>query len=536
MNGLYDFLNNSVTKFPDKPAIISTDGSGNYATTTYSELVEKVDRYAAYCQKNMNEGELVPVLMRRGVEMVAAVLGVMVAGRCVAPLNNKLKLPQVMQVINRDVVCDVLIDSAGVLTLRNARELSNKHFSCALHWIDSSKAEPIHNSVSNTLASFMRIIRDKDLFRDKSFRRTISVGEKNPGACLFTSGSTGVPKGVLISQNDLMARAETEVEWYELTSEDALLNILPFSFDVGFNQLLSTVISGATLVISDSWLATDIVNLAAEHKVTGVSGVPAIWRNLIQTNTKFKHPQIRFITVSGGDLPGSQLRKLPALANKLKIFKTYGQTEAFRITSLKPEEFFNKMGSVGRAFGKGRFLVLREDGALAEANETGEVVHMGLGTMLGYIGELECQDKLRKNLLPEFSESYPHILFTGDIGYIDEDGFLFLKGRKDSMLKVQGNRIYPSEVVAQIMNVEFIQQAEVVGIKDKNGETVLVAFVRADTNMLNERQLRVRLGEKLPSYMVPKFIKFCQYFPSTKTGKADLYQLKIDAKELAQAT
>src|SRR5262249_33867740 len=156
--------------------------------------------------------------------------------------------------------------------------------------------------------------------------------------------------------------------------------------------------------------------------------------------------------------------------------KTYGQTEAFRATSLKPHEYAAKRYSVGRAFHGVRVYVVREDSTRAEPDEPGEVVHTGLGVMLGYLDGNDPQNKLRPNPFAGPDDPAPRAIFTGDQGYLDGDGYLFLSGRRDDMVKIQGNRIYPNEVRDQLLQVPGVGLAEVVAVKTPE-QTRLAAFV-----------------------------------------------------------
>src|SRR5919197_565477 len=166
------------------------------------------------------------------------------------------------------------------------------------------------------------------------------------GCCLFTSGSTGKPKGVLIGERDLTARAWAEAQWYQLTAQDVLLNILPFSFDVGLNQVLSTLCVGCSLVLLHSWLPADILDAVSERQVTGISAVPSIWSDFLNANLRFdtrgRHASLRYMTISGGDLSRENLDRLPATLDGVGIIKTYGQTETFRSAALLPPEFARK--------------------------------------------------------------------------------------------------------------------------------------------------------------------------------------------------
>src|SRR5262249_44882184 len=163
----------------------------------------------------------------------------------------------------------------------------------------------------------------------------------------------------------------------------------PFSFDVGLNQLSSALVSGACLVIEESWLPADLVKAIARDGVTGISGVPAIWRDLLASELPLDradlHRSLRYVTISGGSLSVDEQQQLRQRLEGVSIFKTYGQTETFRSASLLPEELDARPASVGRAYLGTRVLILSEDGRPCAPNEVGEVVHSGLGTMVGYL-------------------------------------------------------------------------------------------------------------------------------------------------------
>ena len=360
-----------------------------------------------------------------------------------------------------------------------------------------------------------------------------SLEPDSPAVCLFTSGSTGVPKGVLVGRQDLFERAVTEAEWFGLTERDVLLSVLPFSFDVGLNQLMASLVAGSTLVILDSWMPADILRAVAERGVTGISAVPSIWVDFLKSGLRFDregvHRSLRYITVSGGDLDPSNLEALPSLGDGLQIFKTYGQTEVFRPTCLRPEEFAMHMRSVGRPFGRSRVYVVRDDGGVAAPGERGEVVASGLGVMLGYLDGADEQKKLRDNPFRGAQDPGSQAVYTGDVGYLDEDGYLFLLGRRDSMLKIMGNRVYPDEVAAQLLALQGVLQAEVVGVNRGDSGARLYAFVvlAADAPAVDE--LRRQIATRVPAYMVPAFVLTKDAIPRTVSGKPDRPALVAEA-------
>jgi acyl-CoA synthetase (AMP-forming)/AMP-acid ligase II len=306
-----------------------------------------------------------------------------------------------------------------------------------------------------------------------------------------------------------------------------LLSILPFSFDVGLNQLLCAIVTGCSVVLMDSWLPVDILKATEQFKVTGISGVPAIWSDMLAARMSFdthgRHASLRYITLSGGDLAADQLARLPALAPDAGIFKTYGQSEDFRSSSLRPEEFAQHARSVGRAFAGTRVYVVREDGSRCHSHEEGEIVHTGLGTMLGYLDGDDGDRKLRPNPFCSNDDAASIAVYTGDLGYLDDAGYLHVNGRRDAMLKIAGNRVYPREIVEQAMTIAGVREAEVVGAKTSDGQTHLVAFVVATSGpgTSSAPLLRRELAARLPSYMVPHEVVLVDAIPRTASGKPD---------------
>jgi acyl-coenzyme A synthetase/AMP-(fatty) acid ligase len=276
------------------------------------------------------------------------------------------------------------------------------------------------------------------------------------------------------------------------------------------------------------------VSTTEKRKVTGISGVPSIWQDLINSGVRFdkggRHASLRYITISGGSLSRKYLEQLPSVAPGVEIFKTYGQTEAFRATSLRPEDYQNKLESVGKAFPGVRLYVVRDDGTRCRVGEIGEVVHTGLGIMMGYLertdGNRELSEKLRKNPFHGQDDPSPFAVFTGDLGYLDDEGYLFLKGRQDGMLKVMGNRVYPQEVINQIVTLPGVREAVVSGVTRADGQTVVVAFVALLRGAeLSAAAVRKMLSAKLPAFMIPKEIVFVQQMPRTPSGKPDQRRL-----------
>jgi acyl-coenzyme A synthetase/AMP-(fatty) acid ligase len=245
--------------------------------------------------------------------------------------------------------------------------------------------------------------------------------------------------------------------------------------------------------------------------------VPGVWQDVLAQGARFEtdgaHQSLRFITVSGGDLPEVQRAALPAMAGAAGIYKTYGQTEAFRASSLHPREFAARPGSVGRPFGDVRLYIIDAEGRRQPPGAPGQVVHTGLGAMLGYLDGL---DRGKRGPNPFQGPDDPHAfaIFTGDQGHLDAEGYLYLHGRQDGMLKVKGNRVYPAEVEGHLVALEGVHEAVVVGV-----EAGLVAFVKGAD--LDPRALQRAMSDRVPGYMVPARVEVLAAMPRTASGKPD---------------
>jgi acyl-CoA synthetase (AMP-forming)/AMP-acid ligase II len=522
MISLYELVIENSRRHPDKIALWQV-GGGDPISTTYGELADLAVRSANTLDSTLPEAGMLPVFANKSAESVAAMLACLATGRVFAFLNLKLRAPQIELIMKLSGAQFGIMDGPRAMALRGGLG-EDSLITDATWWITGETSGPFSKALK-------RLPKRQDFSEilSKTGADLPAPDPSKPGCCLFTSGSTGSPKGVLIGAGDLAARARSEVEAYGLDENDVLLSILPFSFDVGLNQMMSSLSTGATLVMLDSWLPADILKTAANFKVTGISGVPAIWMDMMNAGLSFdgESTNLRYITVSGGDLAERDLRRLPDFAPGAGIFKTYGQTEAFRASMLKPDEFATHSADVGRAYADVKLYVVDEEGQPCPPGETGEILHGGLGTMLGYLSAKNSDSKLRPN--PFFGEDDPNkrIIFTGDMGSLDTDGYLSLAGRKDGMLKVMGNRIYPAEIIGQILEIDGVADAQVLGIKGEDGETTLVAFVVALAGVEFEpKKIRRELNGRLPAYMVPQHVEILPVMPRTGTNKPDLKALR----------
>ena len=537
MENLFALVARHAEQAGSKIAVSKWRPGEGFAETSYGELAAYAQRLAGLLTHLTPAQAMVPMLAGKSADSIACMLAAMAIERPFCFLNTKYRGPQIDEVLAATNASLCIVDAAGLVALRGAWKEHPRIRQTTWVIIGGSTLTGIYAEAAKDLRSTANVIVLSDNTRaDDQPIMHLDVSPDVAATCLFTSGSTGQPKGVLISAADLTDRVAAEIAWFGLTHNDVLLSILPFSFDVGLNQFMTALAAGAELVLLDSWLPADILAASEKRKVTGISAVPSIWQDLIHSGARFDtsgpHAALRYITISGGSLSRHYLERLPEVARGVKIFKTYGQTEAFRATSLRPEEYGRKIDSVGTPFPGVHVYIVKDDGSRCAAGEVGEVVHTGLGIMMGYLGDTgttELQGKLRRNPFRGGDDPSPSAIFTGDLGYLDDEGYLFLKGRRDRMLKVLGNRVYPQEVTNQILTIPGVREAAVVGVPHEDGQMIVVAFLSLVLGAaVTAAAVRKALGAKLPAFMIPREIVFVDHMPRTASGKSDERRLVED--------
>ncbi len=359
---------------------------------------------------------------------------------------------------------------------------------------------------------------------------------RNPdelAALLYTSGSTGRPKGVMLSHANMWLGAISVAHYLELTREDRTLAVLPLSFDYGQNQLLSTWAAGGCVIPLDYLSARDVVRAVGRHDVTTLAGVPPLWVQLVEAEWPGTVPlSLRRLTNSGGRMPSSVTRRLREMFPLARIYLMYGLTEAFRSTYLDPALVDLHPDSIGRAIPFAEILIARDDGSLAEAGETGELVHAGPLVARGYWNDPE-RTALRFKPAPTASYYGGTAVWSGDKARRDGEGLLYFVGRDDAMIKTSGNRVSPTEVEEAAVATGLVAEAVALGVPDDRlGEAIaLIVRPQPPNGRDSEPELRNRLKRELPNFMQPGPIIWRDEMPKSPNGKLDRERLKNEMME-----
>ena len=356
--------------------------------------------------------------------------------------------------------------------------------------------------------------------------------DQDMAAILYTSGSTGNPKGVVLSHRNLMAGARSVADYLHNTAHDKILCALPLSFDYGLSQLTTALLTGATAVLLNYLMPSDILDAVASERITGLAAIPPLWLRL----ASLQWPDVsslRYITNSGGAMPAALLNQLRSTLPEIDIYLMYGLTEAFRSTYLDPRLVGERGDSIGTAIPNNEVLVLRADGSRCEPNEAGELVHRGALVALGYWNAPELTAQRFKLLSARAAAragelSLPEmVVWSGDIVRMDQDGYLYYIGRTDEQIKVFGYRVSPGEVEQVLQQFDGIGELAVVGVAHPLSGHALVAVVQQG-GRLNVAALRQHCQKLLPAYMVPaQFEIDAQGLPRNANGKIDRQALRL---------
>jgi acyl-CoA ligase (AMP-forming) (exosortase A-associated) len=517
---LHEIVTHSARQFADKTAL-------RVARTTHSyrDLAEAIESVArGLHQLDVRRYDRVAVYLPKTFEGVAAMFGTAAAGGVFVPVNPVLKAPQVRHIL-QDSGARILITSKS-----RFESLGEVLSGCtALSAVVFTESETESN-----IGGSPRLLSWRRFMESTGSRPSYCTIDADVVAILYTSGSTGLPKGVVLSHRNMVAGAISVAAYLQNDAQDRILAVLPLSFDAGFSQLTTGFLVGAEVVLADYYLARDAVKIAADAGVTGITGVPPLWAQL--ADAQWPEParrSIRYFATTGGVMPKALLDRLRALFPEAKPYLMYGLTEAFRSTYLPPEQVDQRPGSIGRAIPNAEILVVREDGSVCDPGEPGELVHRGALVSLGYWNAPELTAERFRPIAGSLSPGgRPEMaVWSGDTVIMDEEGFLFYKGRRDEMIKTSGYRVSPTEVENIVMASQLTREVVAVGIPDDRlGQSIVVVAVPVDAAV----QVDAVVGycqKNLPTYMVPRKVIFKTSLPRNPNGKFDRVALRQEFSE-----
>ncbi len=474
----------------DKAAVVNGESTVSYADlATRSLAIAEV-----LAQTGVKPEDRVAILLTRGAEAASAFFGTVAAGAIAINVNESLRWRQIEHILKHSSA-RTLLTSGDML-----RRLSKP----------ADIATPV--------------LSVDDIPQSGTFQPLPRIGN-DVAQIVYTSGSTGLPKGVVISHLNLWAGMQAVVNYLGITENDRIASLLPLSFDYGFNQLLCCVATGATLVVETSPIPRRILKTLRQQRITVLPAVPPLWLQLLSVEA-FRAEQLealRTMTNTGGRLPVDAVRKLRQAQPNADLVLMYGLTEAFRSSYLSPDKVDRKPISTGQAIPGAEILVLREDLTACSPGEIGQLVHRGPTVALGYWNDPEATDRVfRPNpLRPAGTPAGERVAFSGDLVYRDEEGDLFFVSRPDRMIKTLGYRVSPDEVVDVLYASGEIVEAVVAAEPDElRGSRIVAYVILADGGRLD--RLEAFCAREMPRYMQPSRIEVRQALSRTSSGKHDV--------------
>lgn len=517
---IHEMISDKAVSDGGRPAVVFRDSS-----LSYSQLHETIQGVSnGLLAAGVTAGERVAVYLPKQFETVAALFGASFAGASFVPVNPALKPRQVSYIL-RHCQTGVLVTS-----VQRLEQLVDE----VTEWRDLHTVVVVDEPISEKTAEQ---VQQAPWIRLQTWNKLLSAPTQQPHrridsdmvAILYTSGSTGNPKGVVLSHRNMIAGARSVAQYLENTAEDRLLAVLPLSFDAGLSQLTTAFCVGASVVLMDYLLPRDVLKALVRYRITGLGAVPTLWNQLVQLDWPHEIAgTLRYITNTGGAMPVTTTSGLQQRLPTTSIYLMYGLTEAFRSTYLPPDQVGLRPRSIGKAIPNAEILVVNDAGELCGPDEPGELVHRGALVALGYWNDPQkTAERFKPSPVQDSNLPVPELaVWSGDQVMLDAEGYLYFVNRKDDMIKTSGYRVSPTEIEEIAYSSGLVAGAAAMGIPHAElGQTILLIVTPvAELSMEHDtllQELQEYCRKELPGFMQPARIVVRETMPHNQNGKID---------------
>ncbi len=522
---LHQLLEETAQQFPKHEAVRFADEGVSYA-----ELERRSNQLArTLLRLGVRRGDRVGILLHKSIESVIAVFGVMKAGACYVPLDPNSPSKRV----------EFIIDNCGIrvlITSPGCMEETVAAFSPSIGLKTLVIIEPFCGP--NDLASLYQTVPfERMSAEDPGPVHGVAAVESDLAYILYTSGSTGDPKGVMITHRTILTFIDWACQKFELSDVDRVTSHAPLHFDLSTFDIYATVSAGGTIVLVPEELPVypvRLVKLMQDERITVTYLVPSVLSMMVNYGSLDRHDlsQLRLILFAGEVFPLKYLRKLVKAVPSPDYYNLYGPTETNVCTYYKVrnedlgEDRINPV-PIGQACENMEVFVLDDEGELVqEPGRGGEVWVRGPCVALGYWGdEAKTAGVFRQNPI---QDNFAEIAYrTGDIVSLSPDGVNWVyEGRRDHMIKSRGYRIELGEIETALYRHEDVQEAAVIAVPDELlGNRIRAYVVRRPEANLDPSALKQHMLESVPHYMVPESFELLDELPKTSTGKVNRPEL-----------
>jgi len=457
-------------------------------TVSFNRLYRDSLSLSFEIKKEFGEKNNIFIISQNSKFFMTAYLAILKSGNVCIPLDPNIEKD------NFSYIAELTKPVIIFLTKDIERKLSTENFRCITP-----------DNISNKELG-VKIPQDNSMF-----------DAENCAEIIFTSGSTGKPKGVMISHKNLIANTQSILHYLNLNEDDRMLVVLPLYYCYGLSLFHTHLRIGGSIVFNNSFIFLGaIINNLVDFKCTGFAGVPSHFQILLRMSDSFKKthfPDLRYVTQAGGKLAPVFIDEFRKSFPDVLFYVMYGQTEATaRLSYLPPDLYDKHKGSMGKGIPGVELKVVNENNEDVKPGEIGEVIARGDNIMLGYYSDEEGTKNTIRN----------EWLYTGDIGTIDKDGYIYLTARKKEIIKVRGKRISPKEIEGVILEIQEVIDCSVEGIEDDiEGEMLKATVViRKDSkNIVNKESIIQHCTSRLALYKIPHVYELKEDLTISATGK-----------------
>lgn len=517
---LYTALADSAFRFPDKIALVE---AGTGKKVSYHELLMQVDRAAdMFFEHGIRKGDRVAVAHRNSINTVVANFGLYKLGAVCIPMNFMVTKPEEIEYILNNAEAKAVVTQAEFIRhyVKCLPQLPTVKYIFTTDEIPSSAAEcPI-------IQKFWEEI-EKSTFHDET--ASAQAGLEDLAFILYTSGTTGLPKGAMLTHGNLASNVISCAQIFKINDNDCFLCLLPMFHSFAWTAcvVIPLYLNLKVVIVANVMPASKWLGAMGTEKVTLILAVPQIYAVLSKEAKGLKRLYLRFwpfknvrFGVSGAAPLTQEIKDRFEEKIGVPILEGYGLTETSPVVSVNTEEL-QKIKSVGPAIPAVSTLVLDDDGKEVPRNAEGELCVKGPNVFRGYWGN-------EKATHDAFTED--GWFKTGDIVTVDDDGFIFIKDRKKDMIIIKGLKVFSAQVEAVICEHPAVEECAVIGVPDgRGGEFVKVYVVKKEGAELSDGEFRKFLKTHLDNYKRPRDFEFVESLPKNALRKVLKRELRKDA-------